>query len=46
MFTDMNVYDAKIPTSESVEGMMKVIDNATMEDSGKYWTNEGKILPW
>jgi|GraSoiStandDraft_11_1057310.scaffolds.fasta_scaffold602478_1 hypothetical protein len=42
----MNVYDAKIPTSESVEGMMKVIDNVKMEDSGKYLTNEGGTLPW
>jgi hypothetical protein len=42
----MNVYDAKIPTSESVEGMMKVIDKVTLEDSGKYLTNEGGTLPW
>ena len=42
----MNVYDAKIPTSEGVEGMMKVIDKVTLEDSGKYLTNEGGTLPW
>jgi len=40
------VYDAKIPTSESVEGIMKVIDNATIQDSGKFLTNEGGTLPW
>jgi hypothetical protein len=42
----MNVYDAMIPTSESVEGMMKVIDHATVKDSGRYLTYEGKTLPW
>ena len=46
MFTDMNVYDAKIPASESVEGIMKVIDKVTIEDSGKFLTNEGGTLPW
>lgn len=42
----MNVYDAKISTTESVEGMMKVIDGLKISDAGKYWTNEGTILPW
>lgn len=42
----MNTYDAKIPARESVEGMMKVIDRVTIEDSGKYFTYEGGILPW
>jgi hypothetical protein len=42
----MNVYDAKIPTSESVDGMMKVIDKVTINDSGRYLTNEGGTLPW
>ena len=42
----MNVYDAKILTSESVEGMMKVIDGVTLKDSGRYLTNEGGTLPW
>jgi hypothetical protein len=42
----MNVYDARIPTSESVEGMMKVIDRVTVKDSGLYLTYEDKTLPW
>jgi hypothetical protein len=42
----MNTYDAKIPTSESVEGMMRVVDRVSMKDSGKYLTYEGGILPW
>ena len=41
----MNVYDAKIPASESVEGIMKVIDKVTIQDSGKFLTNEGGTLP-
>jgi hypothetical protein len=32
--------------SESVEGMMRVIDRVSIKDSGKYFTNEGGILPW
>jgi hypothetical protein len=42
----MNVYDAKIPASESVKGIMKVIDKVTIQDSGKFLTNEGGTLPW
>jgi len=42
----MNSHDAKITTKESVEGIMTVVDKVTIEDSGKYYTNEGTILPW
>jgi len=42
----MNVYDAKIQTSESVEGIMKVIDEVTIRNSGTFLTNQGGILPW
>jgi len=42
----MNVYDAKIQASESVEGIMKVIDKVTIYDSGRFLTNEGGTLPW
>jgi len=42
----MNSFDATITTAESVEGIMKVVDKVTIEDSGKYYTNEGTILPW
>jgi len=42
----MNTDDAKISTTESVAGMMKVIDALKISDAGKYWTNEGTFLPW
>ena len=42
----MNAYGAKISTKESVEGMMKVIDRVSIQDSGNHLTNEGGILPW
>jgi len=42
----MNEHDANITTEESVQGIMKVVDKVTIEDSGKYYTNEGTILPW
>lgn len=37
---------ADITTEESVKGMLKVIQKVTLEDSGKFLTWEGKILPW
>ena len=47
VITDMTVDEpANITTFQSVTGMLKVIDNITIEDSGKYLTWEGKILPW
>jgi hypothetical protein len=42
----MNVYDAKIQASESVKGVMAVIDKVTINDSGRFLTNEGGTLPW
>jgi len=42
----MNTDDANISTTESVAGMMKVIDALKITDAGKYWTNEGTFLPW
>jgi hypothetical protein len=47
VMTDMTVDEpADITPEQSVVGMFKVIDNATFEDSGKFLTWEGKILPW
>ena len=37
---------AALSVKESVEGMSKVIDNLTAEQSGKVWTWEGKVQPW
>jgi hypothetical protein len=30
----------------SVDGMMKVIDNLTIEDSGKWYRYTGKLIDW
>ena len=37
---------ANITTLQSVTGMLKVIDNLTIKDSGRYLTWEGATLPW
>lgn len=38
---------ASITTKESVEGMIKVIDDATREThGGKLWTWDGRQVPW
>jgi hypothetical protein len=42
----MNRSHAQITASESVEGMMKVMDDLTIQETGKFFTNEGAVLPW
>jgi hypothetical protein len=37
---------ANTTPEQSVKGMLKVIEDVTLEDSGKFLTWEGKILPW
>ena len=39
-------FEGMIELDESVPGMMKVIDNLTMEDTGKFFTHTGEIQPW
>jgi NAD(P)-dependent dehydrogenase (short-subunit alcohol dehydrogenase family) len=44
--TDMGGANAAVAVEDSVGGMKKVIDRATMADTGKYLTWEGDTLPW
>ena len=44
--TDMGGPDAPLTTAESAEGILRVIEALTREDNGKFFTWEGKELPW
>ena len=37
---------ATISPKESIEGMMKIVDKATVEDEVKLWRYDGAVLPW
>jgi len=39
-------FEGMIELDESVPGMMKVIDNLTIEDTGKFLKHTGEIQPW
>lgn len=39
-------FEGMIELDESVPGMMKIIDNLTMEDTGKFFKHNGEIQPW
>jgi len=38
--------EGEIPVAEGVERMLKVIDQLTLQDSGKYVNNNGEAMPW
>lgn len=44
--TDMGGPNAKITTTQCVEGMLSVIDNATPEHNGRFMNWDGSELPW
>ncbi len=44
--TDMGGEHAKLTPQESVRGLIDVISRLTMDDSGKFYTWEGRELPW
>ncbi|NHJ40624.1 MAG: SDR family oxidoreductase [Asgard group archaeon] len=44
--TDLGGYSAPLKPSESIEGMIKVIDSLSIEDSGSYLSWNGEELPW
>ena len=44
--TDMGGPDAHITTAESAEGILQVIEALTPGDNGRFFTWEGKELPW
>ncbi|MEW6353056.1 MAG: SDR family oxidoreductase [Pseudomonadota bacterium] len=44
--TDMGGPNAEITPQVSVRGMRKIIDGFTLKDTGKFFSYEGKELPW
>lgn len=44
--TDMGGPNALIDTETSVTGMLKVIDHAGLEESGRFWEWNGEEVPW
>jgi len=44
--TDMGGSRADIEPMEGARGVFKVVTEATLEDAGRFWTYEGKELPW
>lgn len=46
VMTDMGGPKAHITKEESVTGMLRVIDNLTFRDSGKFLGWDGKEIPW
>jgi NAD(P)-dependent dehydrogenase (short-subunit alcohol dehydrogenase family) len=44
--TDMGGKDALLTPTESVSGMIKVIEELTRNDNGKFYDLNGKVLPW
>jgi NAD(P)-dependent dehydrogenase (short-subunit alcohol dehydrogenase family) len=44
--TQMGGQSAPIDTHESAQGLVKVIQGATLKDSGKFLDFQGRIVPW
>lgn len=44
--TDMGSKNAKLTPSESVNGMVKLINKLTLNDTGKFYTYDGGEYPW
>ncbi len=44
--TDMGGRNASLKPSESVQGMLEVIDHLTLADTGKFLTWQGQVHPW
>ena len=44
--TDMGGSMAPVTMSQSVTGMMKVLESQTLENSGRFIQYDGEILPW
>ena len=44
--TDMGGKNAQISTATSVSGLMKILNKAKLEDSGKFVGYDGSPIPW
>ncbi|GAB7562655.1 SDR family oxidoreductase [Methylobacillus methanolivorans] len=46
VLTDMGGPNALINTEQSISGLRKVIDQATIADAGKFYAYDGQEIPW
>ena len=46
VLTDMGGPDALVTVDESVKGMLEVIENVSLTDSGKFFNFDGKEISW
>jgi NAD(P)-dependent dehydrogenase (short-subunit alcohol dehydrogenase family) len=44
--TDMGGEQAPLTAATSVEGMIAVLDRATLEDTGRFYQCDGREIPW
>ena len=44
--TDMGGPNAEITTRESVTQLFKILENATLTDSGKFFDIDGSVISW
>jgi NAD(P)-dependent dehydrogenase (short-subunit alcohol dehydrogenase family) len=44
--TDMGGDQAPLTAATSVEGMLAVLDRATLEDTGRFYQYDGREIPW
>ena len=44
--TDMTNHNGNIDTNESVKGLIKIMNDKTLNDTGTFWHTNGEPLPW
>ena len=44
--TDMTNHRGMTTPAESVGGLLRLMDNLTLENSGGFWNFRGETLPW
>jgi len=44
--TDMTGHGGLIDTDESVDGLLKRMDELSLENTGTFWHTNGEVLPW
>ncbi len=44
--TDMTGHGGLIDTDESVDGLLKRMDELNLDNSGTFWHTNGEVLPW
>lgn len=44
--TDMTSHNGLMDPPESVAGLIKVLDQLSLENTGQFWHTNGEVLPW